>query len=205
VGITRPIPALVGAMALLATVPARAQQAPAPGEAQAAPSVSGERIVLNVFAPPVTPGAPVFLNATLTNPTDAGVYELRQTLTFRREHLRFVGARLGIAAAVAAATLDVQLADASGAALEAGSADAAARATLTISAASALPPGPLVEVEFRQVDAREQSIRVHQIAEARGQAGTPLPGLAFADVDVSVSTTRAPEPLKIFSCFFYMH
>jgi hypothetical protein len=165
---------------------------------------TGQEIIkLNVFAPAVLPKAPIYLNATISNPTETSIYELRQTITFDRNEVRFVRARLGVAGDLAGATLSVDTLSAADAKVD--DKDEATRIAIRISAKNPLPSGPLIELEFKQVQGKEQMIKLKTIAEIRDAEGKVLPGLKFHDSTVSVSKTLEPAPLKIFGCFFYMH
>jgi hypothetical protein len=166
-------------------------------------SPSASQVRLRLVSPPVELKAPVFINAILSNPTDAKISEIRQRLAFPRAQLRFMRARLGIAGEAAGAVLNVEMQDASGVRVE--DREKAEQLAVTITATKPLPGGPLAEFEFRPVTAKEQSLRVRHTADAVDLEGEPVPSLAFSDVHVTVTRDPGMKPLKVFSCFFYMH
>jgi hypothetical protein len=162
-----------------------------------------EKLSLNLISPPVKPGAPVYLNAMFSNPSGAPVFEIRQTIQFPREKLVLSRARLGTAGDLAGAVLTVDMKDKSGVKVQ--DREAAETLELRITAQKPLQDGPLVELQFRLIDDKEQSIRLAHIAEALNSEGNKVPELAFSDTEVVVTAKTGPEAPAVFACFFYMH
>jgi hypothetical protein len=157
---------------------------------------------LEFIAAPVRPGAPIYINAMLANPSGERVVVIREHIQFPREKLVFSQARLGISASLSDAALNVQMKDTSGAIVK--DREAAQSLDVTISGKKTLEDGPLIEFEFRLVDSKEQSIRIAHTAEALNDQGAEI-ALAFSDAEVVVSETVAPPPAPAIGCFFFTH
>ena len=156
---------------------------------------------LDLVSARVRPGAPVFVNAMLTNPAGAPVQAISQNIQFPPE-LVFTQARLGIAGNLAAASLSLEMKDKAGVKVE--KKEAARSLHLTISAKQPLHEGPLVELEFRLADSKEQTIRLTHSAEAQDGQGKKIE-LVFSDTEVVVSEEIGSEPRPAIGCFFFTH
>jgi hypothetical protein len=161
------------------------------------------KLTLSLFSAAVAPKAPIYINATLANPQNASVQELRSTIKFPNDKLTFVRARLGIAADLANSKLDLQMQDASGAAVT--EPEKASTLIMKVTADKPIPAGPIAEFQFRQTQEKEETVHVTHVAEARDKDGKALPEFVFSEVDVRITKNLGPQPLAVFSCFFYMH
>jgi hypothetical protein len=177
------------------------------GLAQAPPPQAPEpppRVHLTLASAAAEPGQAAYVNVMLANQIAARLVELRETLDFPPDKLTFAGARLGVAADLAGATLTMVMKDRAGQTVE----DRAAASRLEITIAATKQPledGPLLELQFRLGDVTPQSIRVTHTAEMLDDLGKPVRDLAFSDGHVLVQADTGPAPAAIMACFFYMH
>jgi hypothetical protein len=175
---------------------AQAPQATEPPPAQA--------VTLTLASAAAEPGQAVYVNVMLANQIAARLVELRQSLDFPPDKLTFAGARLGVAADLAGATLTMVMKDRAGKTVE----DRAAAVRLEIAIAATKQPledGPLLELHFRLGEVPPQSIRLTHKAEMLDDLGKPVAHLAFSDGHVLVQADTGPAPAAIMACFFYMH
>jgi hypothetical protein len=175
---------------LLATSRSSAQDAP-----------SGP--VLQLFSAPVGFDGVVYVNGMLENPGGPVVRELRQTVKFPHDKLQFTGARLGFAGDVAGATLEVVMKDRSGQKVD--KRELAQTLDLRIVSPAPLGEGPILELKFRVVEAKKQTITLAHQVNALDGAGAPIAGLVFGDGEVVVTDELGPLAPVVFGCFFYMH
>ena len=178
---------LTGAQLLMALAPCGAQDG---------------ALRLELISAPVQPGAPVYVNALLANPSGERVVVIRQHIQFPREKLVFSQARLGIAGSLSDAELRLEMKDASGAKVT--DKGAAQSLDITISGKKTFEDGPLIEFEFRPVNSKAESIRVAHTAEALDDQGGKI-AVAFSDTEVVVSENVAPPPAPAIGCFFFTH
>ena len=158
---------------------------------------------LELIAAPVEPGAPIFVNALLSNPSGARVLVIRENIQFPREKLVFVQARLGIVGDLAGAVMSLEMKDKSGAKVK--DREAAQTLEVTITAKKTFSDGPLIEFQFRLADAKEQSIRLAHKADALDDQGKKIAGFTFADAEVAVTKDVAPPATPVLGCFFFTH
>ncbi|MSO21304.1 MAG: hypothetical protein EXQ56_12780 [Acidobacteria bacterium] len=160
---------------------------------------------LELVSARVRPGAPVFLNAMITNPATAPIYVVRQSVEFPRASLTFVLARLGIAANMSFAEIAVEMKDASGTKVKEKA--AAQKLEITITAKEPIRDGPLAELEFRlAADTKEQTLIVKQSAEALDDKGKKVASLTVTPTaEVVVSESIGSEPRPAIGCFFFTH
>ena len=165
------------------------------------PKAKGFR--LELASARVRPDAPIFVNAMLFNPNGEHVQVIRQTVQFPREKLMFFQARLGIAGDLAAANLSVEMKDKAGAVVK--DRQVAESLNVTVTAKRPLEEGPLVELEFRLVEAKDQTIPVTQSVEAIDDAGKRIASLTSSNTEVVVSGADSDAPRPAIGCFFFTH
>lgn len=191
---------LTGRALLCATMLAAIPVAAAPwSSAQDAPPAP----VLQLFSAPVGFDGLVYVNGMLENPGGPVVRELQQTVKFPHDKLQFTGARLGFAADVAGATLEVVMKDRNGQRVE--KRELAQALELRVVSPVPLGEGPILELKFRVVEAKKQTVTLAHQARALDGAGAAIQGLVFGDGEVVVTDELGPLAPVVFGCFFYMH
>ena len=150
------------------------------------------------------PGDPVFVNSLLTNPGGLRLRVIHETVQFPRDKIVFTLARLGVAAELAEATMIVDLRDKAG--VKVKDKQAAQSVDVTITAKKSLPDGPVLELQFRLADSKEQTIKLTHAAEALDEEGKKVAGLQVTTApELVVSSGLAPPPAAVLGCFFFTH
>ena len=169
-------------------------------EQQTPPPSTAPRIELTSAR--VRPDAPIFVNALIFNSEGAEVHSVFQTIQFSAA-LQFKLARLGIAANLAGAELKVVLKDASGATVD--KRELARSVDLAITAKQSMAEGPLVELEFKLTEPKDQVIALPHKARILDGKGKENSSLIFSDGEVVVSESLGEAPRPAIGCFFFTH
>lgn len=128
--------------------------------------------------------------------------QLDHWVEFPKSKLEYVSSRLGIAADLAKAVLDVEVQDkpASGTAEE-----ETVLLHLSMKSERAIPDGPLVEVSFNVGNVQPQTIIFSHRLEALNTEGEEISDIVVSDGQLEVTHQLPDAPAGIFSCFVYMH
>ena len=128
--------------------------------------------------------------------------QLDHWVEFPKSKLGYVSSRLGIAADLAKAVLDVEVQDKP-------ASETAEEETvllhLSMKSERAIPDGPLVEVSFNVANVPPQTIIFAHRMEALNTEGEKVSDIASSDGQLEVTHQLPDAPPGIFSCFFYMH
>ena len=162
----------------------------------------GEEAIVTLASPHVFPGERAYVTLLLANAPDVAVAQLDHWLEFPKGKLVYVNSRLGIAADLAKAVLNVEIQDkpASGTAEE-----GTVVLHLSIKSERPIPDGPLVEVSFNVANVQPQTIVFAHRLEALNSEGEAISDIVSSDGQLEVTHQLPDAPPGIFSCFFYMH
>ncbi len=184
---------------ILAQGEEEAQEEAAAQEEEVAPD---EKTTVILASPHVLPGERAYLTLLLANASDVSVTQLDHWIEFPKSKLAYVSSRLGIAADLAKAVLDLEFQDKP-------ASETAPEGTvllhLSIKSERPIPDGPLVEVTFHVGDAQPQTITFTHRLEALNTEGEEISDILSSDGLLEVTHQLPDAPPGIFSCFFYMH
>jgi len=189
----------LGMIQILAQGEEEAQEEATAQEEEVAPD---EKTTVILASPHVLPGERAYLTLLLANSPDVAVAQLDHWIEFPKGKLSYVSSRLGIAADLAKAVLDLEFQDkpASKTAPE-----GTVLMHLSIKSERPIPDGPLVEVSFNVANVQPQTIVLAHRLEARNTEGDQISGIVSSDGQLEVTHLLPDAPPGIFSCFFYMH
>ncbi len=157
---------------------------------------------ITLASPHVLPGERAYLTLLLANAPDVSVSQLEHWVEFPKSKLEYVSSRLGIAADLAKAVLEVEIQD-NPASETAG--EETVILHLTMRSERPIPDGPLVEVSFNVGSVPPQTIIFAHRLEAHDTEGGEISRIASSDGELEVTHLLPDAPPGIFSCFFYMH
>jgi len=161
-----------------------------------------EQTTVNLASPRVLPGERAYLTLLLANASDVSVTQLDHWTEFPKSKLAYVSSRLGIAADLAKAVLEVEVQDKP-------ASETAEEETvllhLSMKSERPLPDGPLVEVTFHVGNVQPQTITFTHRLEALNTEGEEISDIVSSDGQLEVTDQLPDPPPGIFSCFFYMH
>ncbi len=170
--------------------------------AQEEATAQDEQTIVTLASPHVLPGERAYLTLLLANAPDVAVAQLDHWLEFPMGKLAYVNSRLGIAADLAKAVLDVEVQDKP-------ASETAEEGTvivhLSIKSERPIPDGPLVEVSFNVANVQPQKIVFAHRWEALNAEGEEISDIVSSDGQLEVTYQLPDAPPGIFSCFFYMH
>lgn len=157
---------------------------------------------VTLASPDVLPGQRAYLTLLLFNAPDVSVSQLDHWVEFPRSKLEYVTSRLGIAADLAKAVLDVEV-QYKPASETAG--EETVLMHLSMKSERPIPDGPLLELSFNVANIQPQTIIFAHRLEAFDTEGEEISGIVFSDGQLEVTQQLPDAPPGIFSCFFYMH
>jgi len=161
-----------------------------------------KRTTITLASPHVLPGERAYLTLLLANSPDVSVAQLEHWVEFPKSKLEYVSSRLGIAADLAKAVLEVEIQDKP-------ASETAEEETvilhLSMQSERPIPDGPLVEVSFTVGSVPPQTIIFAHRLEAHNTEGEEISNIASTDGQLEVTHLLPDAPPGIFSCFFYMH
>ncbi len=170
--------------------------------AQEEATAQEEKTTVILASPHVLPGERAYLTFLLANAPNVSVAQLDHWIEFPKSKLEYVSSRLGIAADLAKAVLDVEIQDKP-------ASETAEEETvllhLSMKSERAIPDGPLVEVSFNVANVQPQTIIFAHRMEALNTEGEKVSDIASSDGQLEVTHQLPDAPPGIFSCFFYMH
>ncbi len=171
-------------------------------QAQAEEAAPDEKTTITLASPQVLPGERAYLTLLLANSPDVSVAQLEHWVEFPKSKLEYVSSRLGIAADLAKAVLDVEVQDMP-------ASETAEEETvllhLSMKSERPIPDGPLVEVSFNVANVQPQTIVFAHRLEALNTEGVEISDIVSSDGQLEVTHQLPDAPPGIFSCFFYMH
>ncbi len=176
----------------------------AQGEATAQEEATApdKKTTVILASPHVLPGERAYLTLLLANAPDVAVVQLDHWIEFPKGKLVYVNSRLGIAADLAKAVLDLEVQDQP-------PSETAEEGTvllhLSIKSKRPIPDGPLVEVSFNVANVQPQTIVFAHRLEALNTEGEEISDIVYSDCQLEVTHLLPDAPPGIFSCFFYMH
>ena len=189
----------LGMIQILAQGEEEAQEEATAQEEEVAPD---EKTTVILASPHVLPGERAYLTLLLANSPDVAVAQLDHWIEFPKGKLSYVSSRLGIAADLAKAVLDLEFQDKP-------ASETAQEGTvllhLSIKSERPIPDGPLVEVSFNVANVQPQTIVFAHRLEALNTEGDQISGIVSSDGQLEVTHLLPDAPPGIFSCFFYMH
>ncbi len=189
----------LGMIQILAQGEEEAQEEATAQEEEVAPD---EKTTVILASPHVLPGERAYLTLLLANSPDVAVAQLDHWIEFPKGKLAYVSSRLGIAADLAKAVLDLEFQDKP-------ASETAPEGTvllhLSIKSERPIPDGPLVEVSFNVANVQPQTIVFAHRLEALNTEGDQISGIVSSDGQLEVTHLLPDAPPGIFSCFFYMH
>jgi hypothetical protein len=189
----------LGMIQILAQGEEEAQEEATAQEEEVAPD---EKTTVTLASPHVLPGERAYLTLLLANSPDVAVAQLDHWIEFPKGMLAYVSSRLGIAADLAKAVLDLEFQDKP-------ASETAQEGTvlmhLSIKSERPIPDGPLVEVSFNVANVQPQTIVFAHRLEALNTEGDQISGIVSSDGQLEVTHLLPDAPPGIFSCFFYMH
>lgn len=189
----------LGMIQILAQGEEEAQEEATAQEEEVAPD---EKTTVTLASPHVLPGERAYLTLLLANSPDVAVAQLDHWIEFPKGKLAYVSSRLGIAADLAKAVLDLEFQDKP-------ASETAQEGTvllhLSIKSERPIPDGPLVEVSFNVANVQPQTIVFAHRLEALNTEGDQISGIVSSDGQLEVTHLLPDAPPGIFSCFFYMH
>ncbi len=170
--------------------------------AQDEETAQDEKTIVILASPHVLPGERAYLTLLLANAPDVAVAQLDHWIEFPKGKLSYVSSRLGIAADLAKAVLDVEVQDKP-------ASETAEEGTvllhLSMKGERPIPDGPLVEVSFNVANVQPQTIVFAHRLEALNTEGEEISDIVSSDGELEVTHQLPDAPPGIFSCFFYMH
>ncbi len=161
-----------------------------------------EATTVILASPHVLPGERAYLTLLLVNAPNVAVAQLDHWVEFPKSKLEYMRSRLGIAADLAKAVLDVEVQDKP--ASETAE-DETVLLHLSIKSERAIPDGPLVEVSFNVANVQPQTIIFAHRLEALNTEGEEISNIVSSDGQLEVTHQLPDAPPGIFSCFFFMH
>ena len=170
--------------------------------AQEGDTAQEEKAIVSMASPQVLSGERAYLTLLLANAPNVSVAQLDHWVELPKNKLQYVSSRLGIAADLAKAVLDVEVQDQP--VSETGEEETVVL-HLSIKSERPIPDGPLVEVSFTVANVQPQTIIFAHRLEALDPEGHPISDIIFSNGQLEVTQKLPEAPPGIFSCFFYMH
>ena len=170
--------------------------------AQEEATAQEEKTTVILASPHVLPGERAYLTFLLANAPNVSVAQLDHWIEFPKSKLEYVSSRLGIAADLAKAVLDVEVQDKPASEM---AEEGTVLLHLSIKSKRPIPDGPLVEVSFNVANVQPQTIVFAHRLEALNSEGEAISDIVSSDGQLEVTHQLPDAPPGIFSCFFYMH
>ncbi len=155
-----------------------------------------EKTTITSTFPQVLPGDRTYISFQLTNSGENSASRLEHWIEIPTNKLSNVSARLGIAANMIGAVLEVE---------ETPQEEDTLILHLSIQGREPIPDGAVVEIGLDVAHIAPETLIVPHRVEAFDDQGEKVSDLDFSDVMVHISHQVPDAPEAIFVCFFFMH